>query len=113
MVLARLQLDRGAQGEALQTLEAGLPHGQHSAEYLTMTAAVMTRAGRHREAAALYESALRLGPGNAVWYMGLGLALRADGRPRDALAAFQRARDLKALNPELQAFVERSVRELQ
>ena len=113
LVLARLQVDRGAQAEALQTLEAGLPHARHSVEYLTTTAAVMARAGRHGEAAALYEDALRIGPGNAVWYMGLGLALRADGRPRDALAAFQRARDMRALNPELQAFVERSVRELQ
>ena len=113
LVLARLQLDRGALAEALQTLEAGLPHARQSVEYLTTTAAVMARAGRHGEAAALYQDALRIGPGNAVWYMGLGLALRADGRPRDALAAFQRARDMRALKPELQAFVERSVRELQ
>jgi hypothetical protein len=44
--------------------------------------------------------------------MGLGLALRADGRPQEALAAFERARDLRTLNPDLQAYVERQVREL-
>jgi hypothetical protein len=38
--------------------------------------------------------------------------LRADGRRPEALAAFERARDLKSLNPDLQAFVERQAREL-
>jgi MSHA biogenesis protein MshN len=113
MLLARLQLDRGAQQEALRTLEAGLPGAQWNADYLSMTAAVMSRAGRNAEAAQLYEGALRMGPGNAVWHMGLGMALRAEGRRPEARAAFERARDLKTLNPDLQAFVERQVRELQ
>jgi MSHA biogenesis protein MshN len=112
MLLARLQLDRGAQQEALDTLLAALPNAQWSPDYLAMTAAVLARASRHHEAAALYEAALRIGPNNAVWTMGLGLALRADGRPQEALAAFQRARDLKTLNADLQAFVERQIREI-
>jgi MSHA biogenesis protein MshN len=112
MLLARLQLDRGAQQEALDTLLAGLPNAQWSSDYLAMTAAVLARASRNHEAAALYQAALRIGPNSAVWNMGLGLALRADGQPKEALAAFERARDLKALNPDLQAFVERQIREL-
>jgi len=112
MLLARLQVDRGAQQEALATLQASLPNAQWSPDYLAMTAAVLARASRHREAADLYEAALRIGPNNAVWTMGLGLALRADGRPQEALAAFERARDLRTLNPDLQAYVERQIREL-
>ena len=112
MLLARLQLDRGAQTEALDTLLAALPNAQWSPDYLAMTAAVLARASRHHEAAALYQAALRIGPNNAVWSMGLGLSLRADGQPREALAAFERARDLKGLNPDLQAYVERQIREL-
>ncbi len=113
MLLARLQLDRGAQTEALRTLEQGLPHAQWNAEYLSMTAAVMSRVGRHRDAAELYASALRVVPGNAVWEMGRGMALRADGQREQALAAFQRASRLPGLSPELRAFVERQIRELQ
>lgn len=113
MLLARLQLDRGAQTEALRTLEQGLPHAQWNAEYLSMTAAVMARVGRHRDAAELYASALRIVPGNAVWEMGRGMALRADGQREQALAAFQRASRLRGLSPELRAFVERQIRELQ
>lgn len=113
MLLARLQLDRGAQSDALRTLEQGLPHAQWNAEYLSMTAAVMSRVGRHRDAAALYASALRIAPGNAVWEMGRGMALRAEGERVQALAAFQRASQMPGLSPELRAFVERQIRELQ
>jgi len=113
MLLARLQLDRGAQSEALRTLEQGLPHAQWNAEYLSMTAAVMSRVGRHRDAAELYASALRIAPGNGVWEMGRGMALRADGQRAQALAAFQRASQMQGLSPDLRAFVERQIRELQ
>jgi len=113
MLLARLQLDRGAQADALHTLEQGLPHAQWNAEYLSMTAAVMSRVGRHRDAADLYASALRIVPGNAVWEMGRGMALRADGQRAQALAAFRRASQMAGLSPELHAFVERQIRELQ
>ena len=113
MLLARLQLERGAQTQALQTLEAGLPYGESDPEYLATAAAVMARTSRYREAAQLYETALRMDPGNAVWQMGLGMALRAEGNRREALAAFQRARDMKVLKPDLQAYVEGQVRELQ
>ena len=113
MLLARLRVERGALQEALDTLQTYLPNAQWSADYLAMTAAVMARASRNREAAQFYEGALRIGPNNAVWTMGLGLALRADGRPREALAAFQRARDLGTLAPELQTYVERQIRDLQ
>ncbi len=113
MQLARLQIGRGDQAAAQQTLEAGLPYAQWSGDYLSMTAAVMVRAGRNRDAAQLYQAALRVSPGNAVRQMGLGIALRADGKRAEALAAFKRARDLRALNPDLQAFVDTQIRELQ
>ncbi|MCC7546767.1 MAG: tetratricopeptide repeat protein [Burkholderiales bacterium] len=113
MLLARLQLDRGAQSDALRTLEQGLPHAQWNAEYLSMTAAVMSRVGRHRDAADLYGAALRIAPANGVWEMGRGMALRADGQRAPALAAFQRASQMQGLSPELRAFVERQIRELQ
>ncbi|HZR02684.1 MAG TPA: tetratricopeptide repeat protein [Burkholderiales bacterium] len=112
MLLARLQLDRGSQSEALRTLEDGLPYAQWSAEYLAMTATVLSRTGRHTDAAELYRSALRVGPANPVWEIGLGLALRADGKPAEAKAAFERARESKALTPDLQTFVDRQLREM-
>lgn len=112
MLLARLQLERGSQTEALRTLEDGLPHAQWSAEYLAMTATVLSRTGRNRDAAELYRSALRVGPANPVWEIGLGMALRADGKRAEARAAFERARESKAMTADLQAYVDRQLKEL-
>lgn len=112
MLLARLQLERGSQTEALRTLEDGLPHAQWSAEYLAMTATVLSRTGRNRDAAELYRSALRVGPANPVWEIGLGMALRADGRRAEAREAFEHARESKAMTADLLAYVDRQLKEL-
>jgi len=44
--------------------------------------------------------------------MGLGMSLRASNQFADARDAFQRAAASSQLNPELQTFVERQLREL-
>jgi MSHA biogenesis protein MshN len=44
--------------------------------------------------------------------MGFGVELRADGQPEQARAAFQRARELGGLTPQLTAFVDQQLREL-
>jgi MSHA biogenesis protein MshN len=112
MILARMQLDRGAQDEAIATLTSNLPNAQWDPEYLAMAGAVFSRAGRHRDAADMYQAALRMGPNNALWNLGLGVALKSDGRAKEAAAAFQRARDIGTLTPELRAFVEQQLAEL-
>jgi hypothetical protein len=40
------------------------------------------------------------------------VALKSDGRAKEAAAAFQRARDIGTLTPELRAFVEQQLAEL-
>jgi MSHA biogenesis protein MshN len=112
MVLARIQLDRGAQDEAIATLTSNLANAQWDPEFLAMSGAVMSRAGRYREAADMYQAALRIGPNNALWNVGLGVALRGDGHTREAAAAFTRARDIGTLSPELKTFVEQQLRDL-
>jgi MSHA biogenesis protein MshN len=75
-------------------------------------AGILQRANRHKEAADQYQAAVRLQPGNAVWWMGMGISLQADKRNAEAKIAFQRARDSGRLAPELQAFVERRLQQL-
>jgi len=110
MLLARLQLERG--GPAIDTLTRTLPYAAGNGEYHAFLAGVLQREGRAREAAENYQAALRRAPGNGVWWMGLGIALQADKRDAEALAAFARAQASGTLSPELQAFVERRLGQL-
>jgi MSHA biogenesis protein MshN len=112
MVLARLEVDRGEVGGAINTLVAALPYVRSDPGYYAFLAALLQRDGRHRDAVDYYRTALQSSPGNVVWLMGLGISLRANDQFADAREAFQRAADSKQLNAELQAFVERQLREM-
>ena len=110
MLLARMQLEHGS--GALDTLEQSLPYAQSNPDYRAMIGGVLERAGRHHEAAEHYQAAVQLQPANGIWWMGLGIALQGDKRGAEAKPAFQRALDSGRLSPELQAFVERRLQQL-
>jgi len=112
LALARLQLERGASTEALATLQRSLSFGQSSADYQALLANALGRLSRHREAAERYQAAAGLAPRNPVWLMGMGIELRADSRPSEARAAFQQARELGGLSPQLAGFIDQQLREL-
>lgn len=111
MMLARLQLDKNA-GAALDTLMRSLPYAADNGEYRAFLAAVLQRQQRYHDAAEQYELALQTAPDNSVWWMGLGIALQADNRPAQARQAYERAKGLQTLSPQLQAFVERKLVQL-
>ena len=113
MMLARLQLDKANGGAAaLDTLMRSLPYAADNGEYHAFLAGVLQREQRYREAAEHYQLALQTAPDNSVWWMGLGIALQADNHPAQARQAFERARGLQTLSPQLQAFVERKLVQL-
>lgn len=112
MLLARMQVERGETGGALATLERSLPYAGNKAEYLAFLAAMQQRSNRFVEAAANYLAALQLQPGNGVWLMGYGISLQAMQRTEEARVAYQQALDSKTLSQELQAFVQRKLKEL-
>lgn len=113
MMLARLQLDKNGGGAAaLDTLKRSLPFAADHLDYRAFLAGVLQREQRYREAAEQYQLALQAAPDNSVWWMGLGIAQQADNQPAQARAAFERARGLQTLSPQLQAFVERKLVQL-
>ena len=111
MLLARLQLEQG--GPAVETLTRTLPHAAGNGEYHAFLAGVLQREGRHREAAGHYQAALQTSARNGVWWMGLGISLQAEKRDAEAAGAFRQAQASGALAPELQAFVERRLRQIE
>ena len=112
MLLARLQVERGALEEATATLEKSLPFADTRADYRAFLAALLQRQNRNEEAAAQYQVALRYAPGNGVWLMGYGISLQALQRKAEAKDAYRRALDSKTLSPELQSFVQQKLKEL-
>jgi MSHA biogenesis protein MshN len=113
MALARLQVDRGDSVGAVETMQRSASAALGSPDYLAFHAALLQRQSRHQEAVDHYLAALRLAPGSGVWLMGLGISLHALNRNREAQDAFLRAKVTNTLNPELQAFVEQRLRQLQ
>ncbi|MED5596044.1 tetratricopeptide repeat protein [Janthinobacterium sp. P210006] len=113
MMLARLQLDKPNGGTAaLDTLTRSLPYAADNGEYQAFLAGVLQREQRYGAAAEHYQLALQAAPDNSVWWMGLGIALQADKHPAQARQAFERAKGLQTLSPQLQAFVERKLVQL-
>jgi MSHA biogenesis protein MshN len=112
MMLARLQVERDAVPEALETLQKTLPHAEDHSDYRSFVAALLQRLGRHEEAVAHYRAALKISPNNGVWWMGLGISLQALQRTEEARETYQRALATNSLNPQLQAFVQQKLKEL-
>lgn len=112
MTLARLQVERGDVAAALATLQRHPPAGD-GAEYHGFMAALLQRSERHKEAIEHYQSALRANPASGPWLLGLGMSFQADGQNARAADAFRRARASGSLSPELQAFAEQRLKQVQ
>lgn len=112
MLLARLQVERGAVAEATATLEKALPYASSQADYQAFLAALLQRQNRNNEAILHYQAALQLAPANGIWLMGYGISLQAMQRNTDAKNAYQHALDTKTLSPDLQAFVQQKIKGL-
>jgi MSHA biogenesis protein MshN len=105
LALARLQAARGDTAAAAATLLGAQTGRGVDAEYRATLAALLVNLGRHAEAARQYERALEQQPGQGTWWMGLGLALEAQGRLGEARAAFRRALAAGNLPDALLSFV--------
>lgn len=108
--LARLWIERGDYVAAQRILARSYPHATANAEYLGFFAHVQYKQNHPREAAELYQAAARVAPGEGRWWLGLGVALEADGRMAEARDAYRRALATNSLNPDLSALAEQKLR---
>lgn len=110
MALARLQLEAGDLAAADRTLARSQPYAEGSAEYAGFQGHLKSRLGAHPMAVGHYQRATRLAPGEGRWWLGLGLALEADGQLPAAKEAFRRSRETGSLSPDLAAIADQHLR---
>jgi MSHA biogenesis protein MshN len=112
MLLARLQVEGGDKAGALATLDGALPYAKNRSDYHAFVGTVLQLLGRHKEAIAYYEIAVRLSPDSGRWLTGLAISLEEEKRLPEAREAYQRALATNTLGPDLRAFIERKLGQL-
>lgn len=112
MLLARLQIEGGDAAGALATLDGALPYAKNRPDYHAFVGTLLQMQGRHKEAIAHYEIAVRLSPDSGRWLTGLAISLEEEKRLPEAREAYQRALATNTLARDLQGFVERKLGQL-
>lgn len=110
MALARIQVERGKLPEAWETLQKHMIHADKSADYQGFAGVLLQRMQKPHEATLYYHAAVQLKPNEGRWWLGLGLAYEADGKPTEAREAFQRARNSAGVTPEMAAAIDKKLR---
>jgi len=106
MSLARLQLEQNDLAAADRTLARSQAYAEANADYAGFQGHVKSRIGAQRQAVAHYQRAARLAPNEGRWWLGLGLALEADGHLPEAKEAFKRSLATTTLSADLAAVAE-------
>lgn len=103
MSLARLQLEHNDLTAADRTLARSQGYAEANADYAGFQGHLKSRLGAHHLAVTHYQRAARLAPNEGRWWLGLGLALEADGKPAEAKDAFRRSVATNTLSTDLAA----------
>lgn len=110
LLLARLELERGDLAAARLAVDQAAPQAANHADFQSLAGAIAQRQGRPDDSAEFYRNALRLKPADGRAWVGLAIALEAQGHQPEAREAFRRALDTEGLSPELQALAQRKQR---
>jgi len=104
--LARLLLSEKQLGEAIRIMRsAPLPEVAGDLEYHALLAALLQEAGNYAAAAGQYRKLLAVRPREALWWMGLAIALEQSGASEPARKAYRQALETPGLRPDLAAYI--------
>ncbi|MCV6605927.1 MAG: hypothetical protein OIF34_11520, partial [Porticoccaceae bacterium] len=107
---ARVLLTQGNLNAAASQLESIQPDIQQHPDHYALLAGIYHKQEQHQQAAQLYSQLVGVAQDNAIYWLGLAVALDAM-QDRNALGAFQTTRQLNK-NPDVAAYVERRIDEL-
>lgn len=110
MSLARLQLEQNDMAAADRTLARSQVYAEANADYAGFQGHLKSRQSAYRAAVTHYQRATRLAPNEGRWWLGLGLAQEADGRPVEARESMRHAIATGTLSVELSAVAEQHLR---
>lgn len=102
---ARILLDQGDTEQSITVLKQAMPSVSTDPEYYALMAAFYSQAGKHGQAAQVYQQILQVRPGVAKWWMGLGLSFESIGESAQALLSYQRAQRAGGLATDVNKFV--------
>ncbi|WP_028241194.1 tetratricopeptide repeat protein [Stutzerimonas azotifigens] len=105
-LLARGQLQAGDGAGAIATLREQAPALDRDPSYFALQAAIHQQLGDWADSAALYQRLLQLSPDQAVWRLGLAIALEQLSRPRDAAAHYRLALRGQGLDDDTRRYAE-------
>jgi len=109
MALARIQVERGYTADAWATLQKYQAHAEENADFHGFAGILLQQLQKPHEAAAHYRTAVQLRQGEGRWWYGLGITLEADNRSGEAREAFQRARTVGGITPEMRAVIDKKL----
>lgn len=113
MALARLEVERGNDRAAVETLQRSLAETSGNADVRGFLALLLQRAGRHAEAIVHFKEALKTAPESGNWWVGLGISCQEEKRLEEAESAFKRAILIENLSPELRSFAAQQIKAIQ
>lgn len=105
-LLARSLAGQGDAPGALAVLDRSASPGPDA---FGLRAGLLSQQGDFRRASADYEKAVRLQPGNSLWWLGLGVALEAQGQPQQARRVYARAQALGMDSHDLNLFLDQKL----
>jgi MSHA biogenesis protein MshN len=101
--------DRGQHESALALLDQQAKLG---ADGHGLRGGILSRSGDFKRASLDYQSAVAQQPDNSLWWLGLGVALEAQGQPQDARRVYAKAQSLGMDRADMAAFIDEKLRTL-
>jgi MSHA biogenesis protein MshN len=113
LALARIHASQREYDAALAVMDKADPADAAGSSFQTLRGAVLQRLGRHAEAIAAYQNALRAAPQQAASWLGLAISYEAIGRANEARDAYRHSVDAGPLAPAAREYAEARMRALQ
>lgn len=100
-LVARLLLDNNQVDKAVKTLLNHRPAISADPNFYALLAASYQRQNNHAAAANTYVQLLKINPREGIWWVGMGISLEALNKNKEALDAYEKARQTGTLNTRI------------